>query len=404
MSKITVVDAIMGSGKTSWAVQHMNEAPASKKFIYITPFNDEVTRIKESVTGRTFRSTHNEDYAGKKMHVLKSWIADGADIVSTHALFQKADDELIDLLTDAGYTLILDEVMDVIDVANISQQDIKILLDAKKIEVNEDRRVVWVSDEYVDGRFYDIKLFAKAGTLFYHRGKFLIWTFPPRIFAAFDEVINLTYLFEAQIQRYYYDLHGLEYTVKSVRKSGDNYELADYDPSMEGRTEIFKLIDLYEGPLNDVAKQKNALSSTWLDNAKPEQMKTLANNTYNFLYNRCGAKGFDALWTTKKDKKTRRPKIRVRSYADSFLHLNARATNDYADRWALAYVYNRYAHPFERVFFEDRGISVNQDLLAVSDLLQWVWRSRIRKGQPIKLYLPSSRMRSLLKAWANYEI
>jgi len=404
VSKITVVDAIMGSGKTSWAVQYMNEAPASKKFIYITPFNDEVTRIKESVTGRAFRSTHNEDYAGKKMHVLKSWIADGADIVSTHALFQKADDELVDLLTDAGYTLILDEVMDVIDIANISQQDIKILLDAKKIEVNEDRRVVWVSDEYVDGRFYDIKLFAKAGTLFYHRGKFLIWTFPPRIFDAFDEVVNLTYLFEAQIQRYYYDLHGLEYTVKSVRKSGDTYELTNYEPSMEGRAEVFKLIELYEGPLNDVAKQKNALSSTWLDNAKPEQIKTLANNTYNFLYNKCGAKGSDALWTTKKDKKTRRPKFRVRSYADSFLHLNVRATNDYADRWALAYVYNRYAHPFERVFFEDRGISVNQDLLAVSDLLQWVWRSRIRRGEPIKLYLPSSRMRSLLKAWANYEI
>ncbi|MNJ69953.1 hypothetical protein D3C77_663630 [compost metagenome] len=61
-------------------------------------------------------------------------------------------------------------------------------------------------------------------------------------------------------------------------------------------------------------------------------------------------------------------------------------------------------HPFERAFFEDRGVSVNQDLLAVSDLLQWVWRSRIRKGEAIKLYIPSSRMRKLLYAWANYEI
>ncbi|MFA4137038.1 MULTISPECIES: hypothetical protein [unclassified Brevibacillus] len=404
MRKIMVVDAIMGSGKTSWAVQHMNDAPAHKRFIYITPFNDEVTRIKESVTGRTFRSTHNDDYEGRKMHVLKQWITDGADIVSTHALFQKADDELVELLTDAGYTLILDEVMDVIDVANISQQDIRILLDAKKIEVNEEKRVVWASDEYVEGRFSDIKLFAKAGTLFYHRGQFLIWTFPPRIFGVFDEVINLTYLFDAQIQRYYYELHSLEYELRSVVRNYDRYELTPYDRTSEGRAEIFQLIDLYEGPLNDVAKQRNALSSRWLDNAKPDQIKALANNTYNFLYNKCNAKGAKTLWTIKKDRKTGRPKIRVKSYSDSFLHLNARATNDYADRWALAYVYNRYAHPFERVFFEDRGISVNQDLLAVSDLLQWVWRSRIRKGEPINLYLPSSRMRSLLKAWANYEI
>ena len=39
------------------------------------------------------------------------------------------------------------------------------------------------------------------------------------------------------------------------------------------------------------------------------------------------------------------------------------------------------------------------DLYALSALLQWVWRSRIRRSQPIKLFIPSERMRDLFKRW-----
>lgn len=42
---INIVDSIMGSGKTSWAIQYMNEAPTYQKFIYITPFKTEVERV-----------------------------------------------------------------------------------------------------------------------------------------------------------------------------------------------------------------------------------------------------------------------------------------------------------------------------------------------------------------------
>lgn len=406
MEKIKVIDAIMGSGKTSWAIQHMTDAPSHKRFIYITPFNDEVSRIKESVTSRTFRSTNNDDYQGKKMHVLKEWIADGADIVSTHALFQKADDELIELLKEAGYTLMLDEVMDVVNVAPIIQRDIRILMDGgTTISIDEHNRVVWIGeDDYVGGRFQDIMELAKAGTLFYHRGQFLIWTFPPRIFTTFDEVYCMTYLFDAQIQRYYYELHEIEYEYRSVRKCGERYELCEYDRMREGREELFALIDLYSGPLNDIGKQRNAMSATWFRNAKAERLKDVRNSAYNYFYNICGARSRDSLWTTKKDAKNGGPSFKVRSYNEAFLHLNARATNEYSDRWALAYLFNRYMHPHERVFFEDRGITVNEQLVAASDLLQWIWRSRIRKGEPIRLFLPSSRMRSLLIAWSRYEI
>ncbi|MFJ8263528.1 hypothetical protein ACIQ4I_16490 [Rummeliibacillus sp. NPDC094406] len=89
---------------------------------------------------------------------------------------------------------------------------------------------------------------------------------------------------------------------------------------------------------------------------------------------------------------------------DNFLPFNARATNNYGDRNAMAYVYNRFMNPNEKKFFTSRGVNVNEDLLAVSDLIQFIFRGCIRNGEPMNCYIPSERMRSLLKQWANFEV
>ncbi|WP_272031209.1 hypothetical protein [Oceanobacillus kimchii] len=400
MVQIKVIDSIMGSGKTSWAIQHMSEAHPFKKFIYITPYLDEVQRIREK-TDRTFFEPNNNNKDGSKMRSLKELIADGKDIVSTHSLFQTADDELLELLTDSGYTLILDEVMDVIDKANVTQRDIRDLQGVGHIQI-ENNRVIWLCDDYdTNARYSDIMKLALAGNLFYHRGKFLIWAFPPHIFNAFNEVIVMTYLFDAQIQRYYFDLYKFEYAYNAVKFDGGKYNLVQYDKKLENRQQLFELINVYNGKLNSIGDRDNAFSSSYLRNMGVDTEETIRKNIYNYFRNVSKAKGKELLWTTVKDAKSG---LSGKGYARSFLQCNARATNEYQDRKSLAYVFNRYMNPIERAFFEDNGVSVNQDLLAVSDLLQWVYRSRIRNGQPVDLYLPSSRMRRVLEQWANNEI
>jgi hypothetical protein len=42
---------------------------------------------------------------------------------------------------------------------------------------------------------------------------------------------------------------------------------------------------------------------------------------------------------------------------------------------------------------------VSDDLFALSTLVQWLWRARIRNHQPVKLYIPSERMRDLFDRW-----
>src|SRR5699024_8160976 len=106
--------------------------------------------------------------------------------------------------------------------------------------------------------------------LFYHRGKFLVWAFPPRVFEAIDKIFVMTYLFEGQIQRYYFDVFNFNYVNKAVKDIDGTYTLVDYDKSKEGREAYMELIDLFDGKQNDIGKRKNALSSTFLKRADNE--------------------------------------------------------------------------------------------------------------------------------------
>ena len=48
-----------------------------------------------------------------------------------------------------------------------------------------------------------------------------------------------------------------------------------------------------------------------------------------------------------------------------------------------------------------RDIKVDENSYALSELLQWIWRSQIRNGEPITIYIPSKRMRESLKNFLN---
>ncbi|MBS2970380.1 hypothetical protein J9317_16660 [Metabacillus sp. KIGAM252] len=406
MKEITVIDSIMGSGKTSWAKGYMLKHNKSKRFLYVSPFLDEIHN--NILVDCPFLNEPDSSLGkGSKLNHFKELVASGKSIVTTHALFRLFDEEVIALLEDAGYVLILDEVANVIeDLNKISKHDIDILLETKMIKVNENRQVVWLAENYngvFDGRYANIKYHAELGNIYLHRKSLLFWTFPAKIFSLFDEAYILTYLFRGQVQRYYYDLFQIGYTYKSVCRMGKGYILVDYNPLTEERNQFRQLINIYDGKMNnnyvDGGKVKgNELSATWFQRASKETVTRLQKNLY--AYFRKMGKSNDNLWTTKKSMKT---KLQGRGYSRKFIAWTTRATNDYQDTHNLAFAYNLYMKPFEKQFFEDAGVKVDQDLLALSDLLQWIWRSAIRKQtpEPINIYIPSVRMRTLLVQWLN---
>lgn len=58
-------------------------------------------------------------------------------------------------------------------------------------------------------------------------------------------------------------------------------------------------------------------------------------------------------------------------------------------------------NPMVKQFFVNNGVDVNEEGYALSEMLQWIWRSAIRNNEPINIYIPSSRMRNILEEWLD---
>ncbi|WP_087972754.1 hypothetical protein [Oceanobacillus rekensis] len=402
-TNINVIDSIMGSGKTSWAIQHMNESDTENNFIYITPFLSEVQRVKESVTSRKFVEPLNK--GNGKLDNLKRLIMDERDIVSTHALFQNADEEIIKLLEVGNYTLILDEVMNVVDQFDLNKDDLNLLRDTGMIAIDSDTGIIhWnENSEYQHTKYNEIKVLSKNENLIFFENTILFWTFPVSVFNAFNEVYILTYLFQAQEQKYYYDMYHLNYSYKAVQKINENYVLVDHENKEPYNKELIKsLINIYEGKLNNIGEIDFSLSKSWFDkDVNTALVAKLKKNIYSFFRNNAGTPAKVNMWTCYKDHK---PKLKGKGYTKGFVSHNARATNDYKEKESLAYIINRFMHPYKYKFFKSKGVEVNQDLYALSELIQWIWRSRVREGKPINLYIPSKRMRTILETYLQCDI
>ena len=297
----------------------------------------------------------------------------------------------------------MDEVANVVDEYNISKQDFQVLIDTYA-DINPDtKQLIWRQEhsEY-NGKFSDEKRLCDLGSLVCYGNNLMVWLFPIETFNSFREIYILTYRFDLQMQKYYYDYYGLRYKYLSVAgNSMDTYHLVDYSDDINYiKYDYRKLIHICEHErLNMIGDRETDLSKGWYErNKKNVSMKILKNNMLNFFKNIRGGKSSDNIWTTFKDYYSC---LIGKGYTKGFLPLNSRATNEYRDRTSVAYPVNRYLNPFVKNFFTTNNISVDEDGYALSEMLQFIWRSAIRQGDEIWVYIPSVRMRNLLKQWID---
>lgn len=389
----------MGAGKTEWSIQHISESE-EENFLYITPFLDEVDRIIGHTT-RDFKQPINK---GKgKLGAINDMLACQEDIASTHELFKHLDEESRENIKNGNYTLILDEVLDVIEpYDNIRNDDMRLLKDSGCVTVDQDGFVIWNKDKlFYDTKYNEIKILADNKSLIYVNEKLLLWRYPPEIFTLFDKVYILTYLFEASIIKYYFDLFKIGYEKKSVIRQNGKYHIVDF--FVPDTFQLKEKINIYDGKLNNnVCKKRNGLSVRWFKTETNRgNIKQLKNNLYNYFSNIVEAKSETILWTTFKDYEL---KLKGKGYSQQFLSCNCRSTNKYAECYNLAYCVNIFLHPGIKQFFALRNIAVNEELYGLSEMIQWIWRSRIRKGEPINIYIPSDRMRLLFSDWLEMNL
>jgi hypothetical protein len=391
----------MGSGKTSAGINMIN-SDMDNKYIFITPFLKEVERIKSSCPNKKFKEPVN--HGEGKLKDLHDLLISGKNIASTHALFKVYSDETIDILSKSDYILVLDEVVDVLEHIPLHKDDIKHILNKGLAHVNEDNLVVWDDLDYNGDRFDDIKLMALNKNLLLIDNKLMLWYFPAEIFKCFKTVYILTYMFEAQIQRCYYDLNGIKYKKIGVDKINGVYVFSENNaiPSYVNKLKN-KIHILEDKNYNSVGDNfSSSLSYSWFERDKKtrdkKNIKKLKSNIENLFKHRYKSKSSDNMWTVFMDFKQN---LCGNGYTKGFVALNARATNDFKNKKFLAYCVNRFLNPYLKNYFIEHGIDVYEDEYALSEMIQWIWRSAIRDGKEIFIYIPSIRMRKLLIGWID---
>lgn len=398
MATVHICDEIMGKGKSSAFINYMNDH-AEKRFVYITPYLDEVDRIIGGCKARKFQRPVPRNNEGR-LNDIHRLLEEGQNIASTHAMFKKYTEETVQLIESGGYTLVLDEAFSVVSDLDLSVGDIAVLKASSLIDV-DGTAVNWARPEIDDTRYQDVRDTAESGSLFLYDGVFMFWQFPADVFKAFDEVFVLTYMFSAQMQKHYFDIHGIAYDFIYTDKVDGKYCVVDYKNISPHQRELVNLVHIIDHEkLNDIGEKDFSLSSTWFQRRKPSDPRVdeLRSNISNYFKHIVPSKSNLALWTVFEQRKDW---VKGKGYTGGFEACNMRATSKHRNRKYLAYCINLFMNPFYKKYFLSQGADVDEDKYALSEMVQWVWRSAIRDGKEIWVYIPSKRMRTLLTKWLD---
>lgn len=408
---IRVIDSIMGSGKTTAVIGEINRRPRDK-YICIVKYLDEVDRIITQCPDAKFRQP-GRDFVTKQEH-FHELLNEGRNIVITHALFGLLEitPEEVKRISDLNYHLIIDETVDVIDVLNISDDDRKLLL-KDYISIDEETSLVkWREDQATyEGLLDTVKQQINTRSVVLYANQFFLWLLSIDLLKAFNKITVMTFLFNGSLMKYYLDLYKFGYRTCHVQVINGTYTVVEGKENLSERLATIRpLIDIYYGHMNEIGEKETALSHTW--HTKPgnkSKVSDLEKNAINYLQNMMNAKASNAQWTTFKTAKATPRKLRRYAKAEdevpalcgrylkgAFVSCNSLATNKHKDRCYLAYLVNIYQNPLIDKWFNAKGINVDQDAIALSQMIQWVWRSAIRDGWQIWIYIPSVRMRRLL--------
>lgn len=424
MTEFVIYDAICGSGKTTRVKEYLLNN-TNEKFIYISPFlresykvagilfheeSDEVVPKISDLTGSIeynqdnpvsnlkFKYPDRKKGRGSKETSLSHLMSKGYNITSTHQLFTHMS---VNSLVNANeYTLIIDEALSVYEESNvIGKSEVKKLIDIGILFLDEDgitlrfdRDKFGVDSDYdgdkVEGTAYEsLATMCDLSQLLLIDGKTIVWEMSADMLRKFKKVIICTYLFEGQLFASYLKKHGIEYNVIRFGKKPEDVK------------HLFNVLD--DIHLNSIGADDTALSKSFFEK---QSTKNTARETcrkhLNTVMRKWKAKTDNRLYTCFKADKTI---IGDGRYNKNWLPFNCRATNDYRMVENVAYLVNVFPSPLLVKAAYGKETEFDDDVHALGELLQFLYRGCLRESLPMNIYLPSSRMRKLLFKWLEGE-
>ena len=177
--------------------------------------------------------------------------------------------------------------------------------------------------------------------------------------------------------------HGFTYTTETFGKKGKDFK------------SLIQIVN--DDKLNKIGDRITALSSSSQVNNRTynDQLKKNLVNLFNHKHK---VPKEERLWCCYKGAFN---SIKGFGYTKNFLAVGTKATNNYAHTSVVAFTVNLFANPIIARHLQTKGITIDENKLALGEMIQWLYRSRIRKDESIVAYIPSRRMRELLIDWLN---
>lgn len=410
MTDIKIVDAICGSGKTTWVFEHIRSHP-DRKWVFVSPYLDEAGdgnskgRIQNELPELHFKSPATTP--SKTADFLRL-AQKGRNIAITHKLFTGFTPEVAEVLREQEYHLVIDETIDLVQFYDdINSQDVKFLILAGMVICDpKTGMLAWNSEKWPNytGRDIKIKQLCEMNCLWLYGDDVLIQRIPPTCMKACKTVTILTYLFEASLMHCWMQLNSMPWEYHQPESMRTNKQIKDIIRPLITLTQPTKLItDLQRS--SQGLYVTNIFKKGWYDSIATDDDFHSIKKSIEITLKKDMGRG-EVFWTTFKDYE---PKLQGIGYTRAkkvngelrkpFVSKNMRASNEYRDCVNCIYTVNIYPHGSLNNHLISYGVVLDQELYALSELIQFIFRGSIRDHKPMHLYILSDRMRRLFTEW-----
>ena len=406
---LAIVDYPCGLGKTNALLSILKARPDLLVLVVVQTLS-EVDRIISSVPkGRIYAPEGPGSLHRTKGEQLEPLVRAGRSIVITHNLYERAG-----ILAYQGafssYQVIIDEVPNAVSVSDLELDAVSFnefyvgpgycrieqggLVSITNKGEEEEARLKTALDERLISNM-------RSGRLYYDGKKHFIQTIPTSLFTHADSVTVLTFLSEGSLFLKFLEKHQIDYRVLRSRKCNQEFQQRAREnlkihrmPSLDKVSFGYSKQTSYKPKSKEVGSIRNALKNL-------KQRDLVGVDLKNLIITCAKQNWFHRSGSSYNEAKPSLFSIDSRMFKGAnWLPNPTRGTNDYLHCTHAIYLYEQHANPILLNWLNANDAQFKSDY-ALAEMVQWLWRSRVRRNEPVDVYMPSKKMRGVIEKWVS---
>lgn len=404
---LTIIDFPCGLGKTSTLLSILEAHPGLKVLIVVQTLS-EVERIRSSLSkDRIYAPEEPSSAYRTKGEQIEPLVHEGKSIVITHNLYERAG-----ILANEGafshYNVIIDEVPNAISVSELTLDPLsfhEFYIRPGYCSLREDG-LVSLTDK---GSAEKVRLQAaldeklinniRSGRLYYDGKKQFIQTIPTYLFTHAESVTVLTFMSKGSMFLKFLEKKKIEYQIVTTSKCNQQFQQSAKENltvhDMSALTNVsfsYNKQTSYRANSKEVKSIRNALKNL--------RQRKLAKVDLRSLMITCAKENWFSFSRGRFDEsKSGLFSINSRLFEGAnWVPNTTRGTNKYVHCTHAVYLYEQNANPILLNWLDANDTEFRSNY-ALTEMIQWLWRTRVRRNQPVDVYMPSKKMRAIIQDW-----